>query len=213
VVRHKVLVEGPFGPACGARDGGLVARSFVSSCPTACSRRIPTSTSEIPMRSRSRPPPERSRAERAYQPPLAPAIRAVTRALPSASSHPHGTTAYAGSWDQGGASKRPALRVALIEDGVDRFFTAPGCRAWPRPSQVASRPGRRTDRGQRRRERGCGRVLWAGEVGGVSAASRVGLSLGRYDSPQSNGSGTGGPLPLQIGGSHDPAKNYVRLVP
>ncbi len=42
-----------------------------------------------------------------------------------ASSQPHGTTAYAGSWDQGGESKRPAGRVPRIDHGVDRFFTAP----------------------------------------------------------------------------------------
>src|SRR5580658_142260 len=46
----------------------------------------------------------------------------------TASSQPHGTTAYAGSWDQGGESKRPAGRVPRIDHGVDRFFTAPQCR-------------------------------------------------------------------------------------
>ena len=36
---------------------------------------------------------------------------------------------------------------------------------------------------QRRRARGCRRVLLAGASGGGSLASRVGLSLGLYDSP------------------------------
>jgi hypothetical protein len=55
------------------------------------------------------------------------ASRMVTRRRRSlsASSQPHGTTAYAGSWDQGGESKRPAVRVPRIDHGVDRFFTAP----------------------------------------------------------------------------------------
>jgi len=101
-----------------------------------------------------------------------------------ASSQPHGTTAYAGSWDQGGESKRPAVRVPRIDHGVDRFFTAPQRReGGPGHPCWRGRPERRTARGQRRRERGWGRVLLAGAVGGGSAASSAGLSLGRYDSP------------------------------
>ena len=102
----------------------------------------------------------------------------------AASSQPHGTTAYAGSWDQGGESKRPAVRVPRIDHGVDRFFTAPQRReGGPGHPCWRGRPERRTARGQRRRERGWGRVLLAGAVGGGSAASSAGLSLGRYDSP------------------------------
>jgi hypothetical protein len=94
----------------------------------------------------------------------------------TASSQPHGTTAYAGSWDQGGESKRPTARVPRIDHGVDRFFTAPQRRRGAPVTPVGKAAGERMARGQRRRERGWGRVLLAGAVGGGLAASSTGLS-------------------------------------
>ena len=131
----------------------------------------------------------------------------------SARTQPQGTTAFAGSWDQGGESRRPAGRVPRIDHGVDRFFALAGPRARMasgplssgegspagdpetsnqaahgprvRPRLVGAVATRSADarRRHRRRARGCGRVLLAGASGGGSLASRVGLSLGLYDSP------------------------------
>ena len=49
--------------------------------------------------------------------------------LEHASSQPHGTTAFAGSWDQGDEPRRPSSRLPRIDHGVDRFFIAPQRRA------------------------------------------------------------------------------------
>ena len=70
-----------------------------------------------------------------------------------------------------------------IDHGVDRFFTAPlgAARGWG--GAGAGVVGASAVGGQRRRERGWGRVLLAGMAGGGLAVSRVGLSLGLYDSP------------------------------
>ncbi len=58
------------------------------------------------------------------------------------------------------------------------FHRAPAPPRGPGHPCWARRPGRERPEGQRRRERGWGRVLLAGAVGGGSAASSVGLSLG-----------------------------------
>lgn len=77
-----------------------------------------------------------------------------------------------------GRVERPRRMVPRIEREVDQFYAAPRAREAPRRARVG-----RTHRGQeprqRRRERGWGRALLAGDGGGGSAASSFGLSLGR----------------------------------
>ncbi len=113
--------------------------------------------------------------------------------------------------DREGAAYRPrrrsifrrGVRAPRVPTGASGEWQLSSGEGWPQATrdEQPSRPrlnvrsdvGRRgsyaiggpadAPRRQRRRARGCGRVLLAGASGGGSLASRVGLSLGLYDSP------------------------------